>query len=42
MEIGMKLTQFLLTGLVIIGYGKFFTLIVQVIFESLKEKMKER
>lgn len=42
METGLKLTQFILTGLVIIGWGKFFSLVLEVVFEILRDKIRNK
>ena len=38
MEIGLRLTELMLTGLIIIGWGKFFSLVLETIFDSIKNK----
>lgn len=41
MEIGLRLTELMLTGLIIIGWGKFFSLVLETIFEAVKDKFRK-
>lgn len=42
MEITLRLSELILSGLIIVGYGKFLSLLFQIICESIKDKIKNK
>lgn len=42
MKTGIKLTQLILIFLIVKGWSEFFSLVLETIFESIKDKLKNK